>query len=109
MRRLNSRKYGGNIERGIETPNKIPFLGDMCLFIHISLHAFFCCHLLTVFSKLIFQKILSGTISISNSLDPDQDLGPNCFQVYQQTQNSPLVKKESIMKTFLKSLTDLRA
>ena len=39
------------------------------------------------FSKLTFQKILSGTMSVSNVLDPDQDrhfvgpdLGPNCFQ-----------------------------
>ena len=39
------------------------------------------------FSKLTFQKILSGTLSVLNSSDPDQDrhfvgpdLDPNCLQ-----------------------------
>ena len=56
-----------------------------------SLHAVyifscFCCHILIYF-KLTFQKILSGTLRVSNGLDPDQnlssvgpDLGPNCLQ-----------------------------
>ena len=28
------------------------------------------------FQNLLFEKILSGTLSVSNSLDPDQDRGP---------------------------------
>ena len=39
-----------------------------------------------IFLNLLFQKILSGTLSLSNGLDPDQgrqnvgpDLGPNCL------------------------------
>ena len=34
----------------------------------------FCCRLLTFFQNLLFKKIHSGKISVSNSLDPDQDL-----------------------------------
>ena len=43
-------------------------------------------HLLTFF-KLTFSKIISGTLSVSNTLDPDQaqfsvepNLGPNCLK-----------------------------
>ena len=46
----------------------------------------FFCHLLTVL-KLTFSKKLSGTLPVSNILDPDQaqcsvgpDLGPNCLK-----------------------------
>ena len=46
----------------------------------------FCYHLLTFF-KINFSKKISGSLSVSNSLDPDQDrrlvspkLGPNCLQ-----------------------------
>ena len=35
----------------------------------------FCCHLLTFFKIIFFQKIFQGTIIVSNGLDPD--LGPN--------------------------------
>ena len=38
------------------------------------------------FSKLMFSKIISGILSVSNRLDPDQarqnvgpDLSPNCY------------------------------
>ena len=52
----------------------------------LCLHAFFC--LLIFFSKSIFSKnYFRNTISVSNSLDPDQAqryvgpaLGLNCFQ-----------------------------
>ena len=48
----------------------------------------FCCHLLTFFRIIFFQKILpKNTVRVSNSLDPDQDrrsfgpdLGPNCLK-----------------------------
>ena len=47
----------------------------------------FMCHLCCCFSSLFSSKILSGTPSVSNSLDPDQaqnfdipDLGPSCLQ-----------------------------
>ena len=42
---------------------------------------------LILFQNQVFGKIISGTLSVSNSLDPDQvrhyvgpDLGPNCSQ-----------------------------
>ena len=41
-----------------------------------------------IFQNQHFQKIFSGTLSVSNGLDPDQaqhsvrpDLGPNCLQI----------------------------
>ena len=46
----------------------------------------FCCNVLTFF-KLLFQNILSGTLSECSFLDPDEDrrsggpdLGSNCLQ-----------------------------
>ena len=51
------------------------------------------------FQNQFLKKILSGTLSVSNSLDSDQvrhvwpDLGPNCFKDYQQM---TLVSKELI-------------
>ena len=74
--------------------------------IHISLHAVFCCHLLTVFSKLVvvfFSKnSFRNTIRVSNGLDP------NCLQVYQQTTKVTTGKERVNNEIFLKSPTDLR-
>ena len=42
-----------------------------------------CCYMLIFFKINFFQKVLSGTPTESNSLDPDfvgPDLGPACLQ-----------------------------
>ena len=53
---------------------------------------FFCRLLLLFFQNHPFRKILSGILSVSKSLDPDQDgcfvgpdVVPNYLQSYQQT------------------------
>ena len=52
------------------------------------------------FSKLAFLKHSFNTIRVLNSLDPDQDrqnigpdLGPNCYQGYQQAREVAASKK----------------
>ena len=47
-----------------------------------------------IFQNELFQKILSGTISVSNGLNPDQDhlsvgpnLDPNCLQMFSADNN----------------------
>ena len=56
---------------------------------HLKLFAYLLlCHLLTFFQKEMFSKnSIRNTITVSNSLDPDQarryvgpDLDPNCLQ-----------------------------
>ena len=49
----------------------------------------------------LFQKILSGTLSVTSSLDPDlarhsvrPDLGPNCFQRLSKDDKLPLARTE---------------
>ena len=50
-----------------------------------SLHAtqlfmLFFCRLLAFFKIDFFKNAFKNTIRVTNSLDPDQDLGPSCFQ-----------------------------
>ena len=59
------------------------------------------------FQNYLFQKIRSGTLSVSNSLDPDQGccsvgsyLGPNCYQKLSEDTKIQRVKKVGVFKIF---------
>ena len=52
----------------------------------------------------LFQKVLPGTLSVSNGLDPDQDrhvgpdLGPNCLQ-WLSAYDKVVASKERVKST----------